>query len=110
MNKTDLKTQIGEKYESLRKVLNERSRRMWAATEARAIGRGGQILVAQATGIHKNTILAGMKEIQEKKNSTDVGRIRHRGGGRKRNTEKDKTNSGDTFVTEEINEYYDKQI
>jgi len=27
--------------------LNERSRRLWAATEARALGRGGQTLLAK---------------------------------------------------------------
>jgi len=96
MNKEALKLQIKDKYESLLDVLNERSLRLWAATEARAIGRGGQILVSEAIGIHKNTVLAGMKEVQKNKEVAETGRIRRKGGGRKKNTEKDKT------LTEEI--------
>ena len=91
MNKEALKSQIREKYEALSDVFNERSLRIWAATEARAIGRGGQILVSEAIGIHKNTVLAGMKEIRKEKDTNNIVSIRRRGGGRKKNTEKDKT-------------------
>ena len=91
MNKEALKLQVKEKYESLSDVLNERSLRAWAATEARAIGRGGQVLVAEAIGIHKNTVLEGMKEIRKKKEVADTGRIRRKGGGRKKNTAKDES-------------------
>lgn len=83
-------SQIRQKYEALDKVLDERSRRVWAATEAKAIGRGGQKLVAQATGIHKNTVLAGVKELKQKK-EFEKGRIRASGGGRKRAIYKDET-------------------
>lgn len=89
MNKEALKLQVKGKYESLSDVLNERSLRTWAATEARAIGRGGQALVAEAIGIHKNTVLAGMKEIQKNRAVAGAGRIRRKGGGRKKNTAKD---------------------
>lgn len=90
MNMTDLTLLIKEKYDAISGVLNERSRRIWAATEARAIGRGGQILVAKATGIHKNTVLAGLKEIRkQQKDVASPGSIRMRGGGRKKNTQKD---------------------
>lgn len=89
MNKEAIKLQVREKYETLFDTLNERSRRIWAATAARAIGTGGQILVSEATGIHKNTVLAGMKEIRKKKDPADIGNIRRKGGGRKKNTAKD---------------------
>jgi len=39
------------KYSALAQVLNEQSRRVWAATEARAIVHGGGALVERATGI-----------------------------------------------------------
>ena len=39
------------KFEALKSVMDERSRRLWAATEARAIGRGGISRVSEATGI-----------------------------------------------------------
>ena len=89
MNKEAIILQVKQKYEVLDKVLDERSRRIWAGTEAKAIGRGGQLLIAQATGIHKNTVSAGVKEINEKQ-EIEKGRIRKSGGGRKRITYKDK--------------------
>ena len=42
---------IAEKFASLEPVLDERARRLWAAAEARAIGRGGISRVAEATGL-----------------------------------------------------------
>ena len=91
MDKPALTTQIKTKYKIISPVLNERSRRIWVATEAMAIGVGGQILVARATGVHKNTILAGVKEIQTKRKGTEKEGIRKSGGGRKKHTEKDKS-------------------
>ena len=44
------------KHAALAPVLTERSRRVWAATEAQAIGYGGTALVARATGIATSTI------------------------------------------------------
>jgi len=62
--------------------LNERSRRLWAAAEAQALGYGGASLVAQATGISRSTIIRGMKEPRARKGA-QAGRVRRRGGGRK---------------------------
>ncbi|MBD2465977.1 hypothetical protein H6G89_33880 [Oscillatoria sp. FACHB-1407] len=56
--------QIEEKYDQLSPYLNERSRRLWAATEARALGFGGILAVHRATGISQNTIRAGLKELE----------------------------------------------
>jgi hypothetical protein len=95
VNKELIKKQIESRYEVLEEVLNERSRRIWAAAEAKTIGWGGQILVAEVTGIHKNTVLAGMKEIGKKILNND--RIRRKGGGRKKAIEKDKTLKKDKF-------------
>ena len=55
--------------------MNERTRRLWAATEARAIGWGGVSQVARATGMARNTIAAGLRELNR--------RGRRPGGGRK---------------------------
>ena len=54
---------INEKYTSLESVLDERARRLWAAVEARALGRGGITRVAEATGLSRVTIRAGLKEL-----------------------------------------------
>lgn len=73
---------IQQRYEGLSPVLNEQSRRRFAATEARSYGRGGVSLVSRITGIARSTILRGMKEIAEKR-QLEAGRLRKRGGGRK---------------------------
>ncbi len=54
---------ISEKYTTLVPILNERARRLWAATEARAIGRGGVSRVSEATGLSRPTIQAGLNEL-----------------------------------------------
>jgi len=56
-------TIIKEKYEKLRAVMTERSRRLWAATEAQALDRGGISAVSRATGINRNTIMKGIREL-----------------------------------------------
>ena len=57
-------TQVVEaKYLALKPLLNERTRRLWAAVEARSLGRGGIIRVAEATGLARATIRAGLKEL-----------------------------------------------
>ena len=76
------------KYAGLEPVLTERSRRLWAATEALALGRGGIALVERATGISRSTISRGIKELRSGER-LEPGRTRRRGGGRKRATEKD---------------------
>ena len=76
------------KYTALAPVFSERSRRLWAATEARALGHGGIALVEQATGISRSTIQRGLREL-EAGETGDPGRIRKPGGGRKRTVDTD---------------------
>ena len=52
----DLEATIVAKYAVVSPVLDERSRRLWAATESMAIGYGGDILVSDATGLARKTI------------------------------------------------------
>ena len=47
----DDESRIAEKYEALRGVMDEQMRRLWAATEARALGYGGVSTVARAVGL-----------------------------------------------------------
>lgn len=73
---------IRQKFNALAWCLNEHTRRVWAATEARALGYGGISLVARATGISRRAILVGVREID----TGDIlppGRVRRPGGGRK---------------------------
>jgi hypothetical protein len=55
---------IRGKFEALRRVLDERTQRLWAASEAQALGHGGISLVAAATGLARKTISQGMEELQ----------------------------------------------
>jgi transposase len=90
MNKDSI---IKEKYEQIKNQLNERSRRIWAASESLAFGHGGIAIVAQATGLARSTIWSGKKELTVKKTGEKIlesNRIRKKGGGRKRLESKNK--------------------
>lgn len=70
------------KYQAMESTLNERSRRRWVAVEAASLGRGGISAVASATGVSRNTIRAGLRELANE-DSMPTG-IRRPGGGRRR--------------------------
>ena len=78
---------IKAKFDTLAPLLDERTRRRWAAVEARAMGHGGITQVAEATGLSPTTIRAGLKELNAPDTtatpSAKHGRLRRPGGGRK---------------------------
>jgi len=74
---------IRAKYRALLPSLTERMRRLWAGTEARALGRGGIAVVSRATGLARNTVVRGLKELDEE-SPLDPARVRRAGAGRKR--------------------------
>ena len=74
---------IRTRYQALAPVLDERARRWWAATEARSLGHGGIVCVADATGMSRTTIQAGLRELAGGGTSE---RIRKPGAGRKQLT------------------------
>src|SRR5580692_10257575 len=79
---------IAARYKALETVLDERARRLIAAAESQAIGRGGISAVSKATGIMRPVIRQGIAELKEPV-STVSGRIRREGGGRKKAVDKD---------------------
>jgi len=81
---------IGDKFRALAAELNERQRRLWAASEARSVGWGGITATARATGISIPTIRKGIAEL-ESGERLDPGRVRRLGGGRKSLLESDPT-------------------
>jgi hypothetical protein len=87
----DDEQRIRHTYRVLRPNLNERTKRLFAAAEARNLGRGGITIVERATGIERHVITRGLKELKDKKSYQNSDVIRKKGGGRKRNTTKDKT-------------------
>jgi Rhodopirellula transposase DDE domain len=77
------------KYTALAPLLNERTRRCWAATEAQALGYGGISVVAEALGMARGTLHGGLAEVQGRGTAVVPQRIRSFGGGRRQLTEKD---------------------
>lgn len=73
---------ISERFEALSPLLDEKMRRLFAATEANLLGHGGVAIVSKETGVSCRAIARGRKElIQIQKKQTN--RIRKSGGGRK---------------------------
>ncbi|OGQ21928.1 MAG: transposase [Deltaproteobacteria bacterium RBG_16_71_12] len=75
-----VETAIVTKYTVVAPLLNERARRLWAATESRSLGYGGDALVSAATGLARDTIRSGRREIERGVQAT--GRVRRPGAGR----------------------------
>lgn len=75
-------------------LLNEQSRRRFVALEAQALGRGGVSVMARISGLSRSTIHHGLLDI-ERQVSAPPGRIRQRGGGRKRKGLEDPTLEAD---------------
>jgi hypothetical protein len=87
---------IKEKFGALSGRLDEAALRLWAAVEARALGRGGVTAVAKASGLSRTTIHAGLRELASLSSAEAAApgvhaRVRARGGGRKRLSLKDPT-------------------
>ena len=77
---------IRARVETLAPFPNERARRLFAASEALAAGRGGVAAVSAATGVARSTIGRGPAELADE-GSTASLRIRRPGGGSKAKTE-----------------------
>ena len=79
---------VEESYKLISPHLDERTRRLWCAAQAKALGHGGVTTVHEATGVSRPCITRGKKDIGA---SPMHGRIRRTGGGRKRTTAQDAT-------------------
>ena len=83
--------EIKQRYSQLEAWLDERTRRLWAAAESLAHGRGGVSLVARASGVSRRAIAVGLAELRKKPDRSQRKRlpIRQKGGGRKKAAFKD---------------------
>jgi len=79
---------IQVKYQQIKLALDEKHRRIWCATEAKALGRGGMSIVHEATGVSLPTIRRGLLEIENPEFLKSKNQ-RKEGGGRKKLLEKD---------------------
>ena len=80
-------TSIRERLAAVGGGLNERSRRLFAAAEAKTAGHGGIAAVYRATGIARSTIGRGLKDLADP--ISQAGPVRRPGSGRPPLTEKD---------------------
>ena len=86
----DAEAVLAAKFAVMRKVADERTWRVYLGSEARALGRGGIVVVARAAGVSETTVAAGVSEIDAGGlEELPPGRARRPGGGRKRAEDKD---------------------
>jgi transposase len=81
---------IAARFQALSPLVDERVRRLLAAAENQAMGKGGISAVARATGISRPVIRQGIAELKDP-SRLQPGRIRLPGGGRKKAVDKDAT-------------------
>lgn len=76
---------IKTRFESIKNYLDEKTKRLFCAAEAKVLGRGGIKKVHEATGVSTKTISKGLKELKDI-NTLDKKekKIRKSGGGRKK--------------------------
>ena len=86
--------EIKTRFEKLAPFLDERMRRLVAATESLAVGFGGTSAVSRQTGVSRRAIIQGIKELEEAP-SARAGRVRRAGGGRKKTVDTDGTLKAD---------------
>lgn len=80
---------IRERFAAVGRDLNERTRRLFAAAEARTAGYGGIAAASQATGIARSTIGRGLKDLDDPASLS--GDVRRPGSGRPALTQTDAT-------------------
>lgn len=73
---------VREKWRLLKATMDERSRRLWAGAEADAIGYGGVVAVARATGMAISTVRKGRDEVRAGASRSDVVNVRRSTGTR----------------------------
>ena len=74
--------ELTSKFRAVWPLLDERARRLMAASEAKTLGYGGVSLVCRASGLSRRTITNGIREIEERI-ALPAGRLRRPGAGRK---------------------------
>jgi len=75
--------EVRKRFNLMKSHLDERTLRLWAGAEALAHGAGGREMVARATGLGRNTVLDGKKEVRSKKAPPDLVKVRRKGAGQK---------------------------
>jgi Rhodopirellula transposase DDE domain len=80
---------IRQRWTSFGSKLDERGRRLFAAAEVKAAGRGGMAAVSEITGIARSTIQRGLLDLDTP--ALAGSRVRREGGGRREIADTDAT-------------------
>ncbi len=84
---------LKEKLDKILPILDERQKRIYLASEAKYIGRGGLTMISKLTGVSRVTLNSGLLDLEdlqkEEGKKLPLKRIRQQGGGRKRKTDLD---------------------
>jgi len=86
----DRLAEVCQRFRALEPVLDEKSRRMLVAAESKAWGAGGISAISKGTGVSRQVIRQGLRELEQAP-THPAGRIRRPGGGRKSAAQKDPT-------------------
>ncbi|XVQ15126.1 ISAzo13 family transposase [Spirillospora sp. CA-255316] len=86
---SEVREQLGLRFEVLLPHLNERQRRLLLAAEARFLGHGGVRAVAEIAGVSETTVRKGVFELEGGEGPFPDGRVRRPGGGRKQAADQD---------------------
>jgi hypothetical protein len=78
----DTEKLVRQKWRLLKATMDERARRLWAGTEADAIGYGGVAAAARATGLAISTVRKGRDEARAGARTDDVVKVRRSTGKR----------------------------
>jgi len=79
---------IQKRIETVVPTLNEYQRRRYLSAEAKSLGRGGISLISRISGMSRQTLTEGVKELDTSDSIMPNGRSRRPGGGRKSAAEK----------------------
>ena len=80
--------EIKQRHNLLKPILNEKSNRLYCAVEAKVLKHGGIKIVSEQTGLSRTTISNGLKELKDVERINNP-RVRKKGGGRKKEKDKD---------------------
>jgi transposase len=75
---------IRKRFKALKASMDERITRLWAGAEAEAIGYGGVLAVARATGLAPNTVKKGRDELRNGAKTDNLVKVRRKGSGGRR--------------------------
>jgi len=77
-----------KRYKKILPLLSEKEQRIILGSDAEVFGYGGVSLVSRLSGVTRPTIILGKKELNKEVATADPSTVRKKGGGRKKEIEK----------------------